>query len=242
MHTSHLKKPGFRIADTRHMVPAIYAANLARSRSSKGIAGRGDAMSAVERDRSDIICHYCERTDHVQRTVLSAPRTSRNETNGSNEVDSSSSGGRQRRQHGWQRRGKHKPRQSQPNDVMRYLYHNAINHSNVDCRVKKQLTDRFEMTDLGDVSRALGMNVTRDRKNGTITINLNDYTEGILQRYGLTKCRPLFTTGVGLELSLIQPEDKMLDAEGKQKYQSITGALMYLVEASRYSIEIPPHI
>ena len=80
------------------------------------------------------------------------------------------------------------------------------------------------------------MNMSRDRKNGTITINLKDHTEGILERYGLTNCRPLFTTGVGLELSLIQPEDKMLDAEGKQKHQSITGALMYLVEASRHNI------
>ena len=42
--------------------------------------------------------------------------------------------------------------------------------------LKKQLKDRFEMTDLGDVSKVLGMNVTRDRENGTITIDQNDYT------------------------------------------------------------------
>ena len=30
-------------------------------------------------------------------------------------------------------------------------------------KLKKQLIDRFEMTDMGDVSRVLGMNVTRDR-------------------------------------------------------------------------------
>ena len=75
------------------MVFAIYAVNLARSRSSKEIAGHGVAMSAVERDRSDIICHYRERTVHAQKTALSAPSTSRNETNGSNGVDSSSSRG-----------------------------------------------------------------------------------------------------------------------------------------------------
>ena len=42
--------------------------------------------------------------------------------------------------------------------------------------------DRFEMTDMGDVSRVLGMNVTRDREDGAITINQKDYTEDIVQR------------------------------------------------------------
>ena len=36
---------------------------------------------------------------------------------------------------------------------------------------KKQLMDHFEMQDMGDVSRVLGMNVTRDREEVTITIN-----------------------------------------------------------------------
>ena len=37
-------------------------------------------------------------------------------------------------------------------------------------KLKKQLMDRFEMTDLGDVSKVLGMNVTRSLENGTIII------------------------------------------------------------------------
>ena len=31
--------------------------------------------------------------------------------------------------------------------------------------------DRFEMTDMGDMSRVLGMNVSRDREKGIITID-----------------------------------------------------------------------
>ena len=52
----------------------------------------------------------------------------------------------------------------------------------------------------------------------------------------MTSCRAAFTPGVGSELSLNQPEDKLLYVEGKQKYQSITGAMMYLAQASRYGI------
>ena len=41
-------------------------------------------------------------------------------------------------------------------------------------KMKNQLMDRFEMTDLGDVSKVLGMNITRDRENGMITIGQKD--------------------------------------------------------------------
>ena len=69
-------------------------------------------------------------------------------------------------------------------------------------KLKKQLMDPFEITDMGDVSRVLGMNVTRDREEGTITINQKDYTENIVQRYGIRACNLAYTPGVGPELSL----------------------------------------
>ena len=68
-------------------------------------------------------------------------------------------------------------------------------------KLKKTLMDRFEMTDMGDMSRVLGMmNVTRDREEGTITINQKDYTEDIVQRYGMRGCNLAYTPGVGPEL------------------------------------------
>ena len=77
--------------------------------------------------------------------------------------------------------------------------------------LKKQLMDRFEMTEMGDVSRVLGMNIIRDREEGTITINQTDYTEDIVQRYGMRGCNPAYTPGVGPELSLDQPEENILN-------------------------------
>ena len=103
-------------------------------------------------------------------------------------------------------------------------------------KLKKQLMDRFEMTEIGDVSRVLGMNVTRDREERTITINQKDYTEDIVQRYGMRGCNPAYTSGVGPKLSLDQPEENTLNKEGKRRYQSITGAAMYLALICRYDI------
>ena len=67
-------------------------------------------------------------------------------------------------------------------------------------KLKKKLMDRFEMTDLGDVSKALGMNVTRDRENGTITVDQKGYTGDILERYSMRNCNVAFTPGVGPDL------------------------------------------
>ena len=38
-------------------------------------------------------------------------------------------------------------------------------------KLKKQLMDRFKMTDVGDVLRVLSMNVARDAENETITMD-----------------------------------------------------------------------
>ena len=67
---------------------------------------------------------------------------------------------------------------------------------------KKKLMDRFEMTGMGDVSRVLGMNVTRYCKKGTITIDQKDYAEEIVKRICMKGCNLAFTRGAGPELSL----------------------------------------
>ena len=47
----------------------------------------------------------------------------------------------------------------------------------------KKLMDRLEMSNAGDVSRVVGMNVTCDREKGVITINQENYRENVVQRY-----------------------------------------------------------
>ena len=90
------------------------------------------------------------------------------------------------------------------------------------------------MTGLGVVSKVLGMNVTRDRESRTVTIDQKDYTEDIFERYGTTNCNVALTPGVGPYIALDQPVDRLLDEQGKQRCQSIAGALMYLLQVLRY--------
>ena len=61
--------------------------------------------------------------------------------------------------------------------------------------IKGTLVSRFKMSDMGDVSRVLGMQVTRDGQTGSLTITQEDYTRGRLIKYGMQDCRPLGTPG-----------------------------------------------
>ena len=92
------------------------------------------------------------------------------------------------------------------------------------------------MMDIGDVSLVLGMGVTRDREKGTVTITQEQYTKSLLERYGMASCNSTYTPRVGKELSLDQPEESLLSKEEKQRFQAITGSVMYLGHVTRYGI------
>ena len=64
---THLERRDFGLANIRRMMATIYADNLSRSVSSKGIAGRGAAMQAVDRDCTSVLCHYCHQFGHFKR-------------------------------------------------------------------------------------------------------------------------------------------------------------------------------
>ena len=68
----------------------------------------------------------------------------------------------------------------------------------------------FFMTDMGDVSLVLGMEVTRDRTKGTVTITQENYVKFLLEWYGMENFNPAYTPGVGKKLSLDQPGENIL--------------------------------
>ena len=102
--------------------------------------------------------------------------------------------------------------------------------------IKKKLKDNFQMSDLGDVSLVLGMQVTRGRKKGTLTISQEDDTKSILARFGMENCKPSSIPGTGSELSTEQPAETLLNMEQTQRYQAITGSVMYLAQITRCDV------
>ena len=92
------------------------------------------------------------------------------------------------------------------------------------------------MTDMGEVSRILGMEVMRDYDEGTLAITQTAYVDNILERFGVQDANAAHTPGYGPELSAEQSEGKLLGPEATKLYQSITGSLLYLAQCTRYDL------
>ena len=65
---------------------------------------------------------------------------------------------------------------------------------------KTGLAKRWEIKDVGEVKRILGLEITRDRVKRTIKIAQIAYTDEIITEYGLTDTREAKTPPVSLEL------------------------------------------
>ncbi|KAJ3527698.1 hypothetical protein NMY22_g9685 [Coprinellus aureogranulatus] len=105
--------------------------------------------------------------------------------------------------------------------------------------VKQKLRARFEMEDLGPATYILGMAITRDRKNRTISISQRRYIESVLERTGMSDCKPAWTPiPTSAKLTAEDPNDNTIlhyiTIEGREvSFKSVIGSLMYAMLATR---------
>ena len=59
--------------------------------------------------------------------------------------------------------------------------------------LKRELDNLFEITDLGEPSKLIGIEITRDRANGTLTISQTKYIESILEKEKMDNANPVST-------------------------------------------------
>ncbi len=93
--------------------------------------------------------------------------------------------------------------------------------------LQRELKARFCMTDLGEVSHYLDIEVDINREKSEITLRQTTYLKKILQRFQRQDCRPIFTPmepGMG---NLLLPSTKEVDKKTVTWYQSVVGSLMW---------------
>jgi Reverse transcriptase (RNA-dependent DNA polymerase)/gag-polypeptide of LTR copia-type len=104
-------------------------------------------------------------------------------------------------------------------------------------KLKKGLSDKFRMEDLGPCSYYLGMKVTRDRPNRTIKLSQKGYLEKVLKDFGMWDCNTKHDTPMETSPKHMVPETKMqASVEDKRRYQSAVGSLMYAMLGTRPDI------
>jgi len=105
-------------------------------------------------------------------------------------------------------------------------------------RLKQELMKRFKIKDLGPIKNCLGIRITRDQKNGKLTLDQQKYTKEILSKFNMLNCNPIYTP-LEYKLNLLsgsketQHEDS---TSSKIPYQEAVGSLMYLSQCTRPDI------
>ena len=102
--------------------------------------------------------------------------------------------------------------------------------------LKQQLSNTFEMKDLGAAKKILGVQLKRDRKNGILSLTQHKYIKKVLEKFNMDICKPVQTPLPShFRLSCQQcPNSDAEKAEmNKFPYSSVVGCLMYAMVLTR---------
>jgi len=103
--------------------------------------------------------------------------------------------------------------------------------------VKQQLSNRYDVKDLGSIKEFLGVKILQS--NDSIWLGQPEYISSILEKFNMSTCNPIETPAdSNVKLTLIQEGEEHFDA---QVYQSAVGALIYLSTRTRPDISFAVH-
>ena len=99
------------------------------------------------------------------------------------------------------------------------------------------LPKEFDCTMVGDASYLLGIRINRDRENGTLDLDQEQYVRSVLKRFNATEI-PTYHTPIVVRDNLLPNEAPLEDAvpETVSAYRSLIGSLMYLMLGTRPDI------
>lgn len=100
---------------------------------------------------------------------------------------------------------------------------------------KAKILLKWKGKDLGPVELFLGFQISRDRKNRTLTVHQEMYTTKIVTRFGMDRCNPS-NLPMDAKTILKSDEDNLLDKDEQFLYLRIVGSVIYLANSTRLDI------
>ncbi|KAG8478904.1 hypothetical protein CXB51_028750 [Gossypium anomalum] len=103
-------------------------------------------------------------------------------------------------------------------------------------KVKAQLSEEFEMKDLGPAKKILGIEILRDRKASKLYLSQKGYIEKVLCRFNMQSAKPVSTPLAAhfrLSSALSPQSDDEIEYMSHVPYSSAVGSLMYAMVYSR---------
>ena len=98
-------------------------------------------------------------------------------------------------------------------------------------KLKGELNEKFQMTELGEMKKILGIRIERDRKQGTLTMSQGHYINIILAQFNMSTAHPVSTP-----LHKMIKLNSSLDLMGptiEVPYAKAIGSLMYAALSTR---------
>ncbi|CAI7903148.1 unnamed protein product, partial [Closterium sp. NIES-54] len=103
--------------------------------------------------------------------------------------------------------------------------------------VKSELQKRHTCTDLGELRSYLGLQITRDRAQHTITLTQSHMVQQVLQRFDFMYSSPQATPLSTRHSLSALPSDESVEPSGP--YPELVGCLMYLMTCPRPDLAYP---
>ncbi|CAI7800522.1 unnamed protein product [Closterium sp. NIES-53] len=103
--------------------------------------------------------------------------------------------------------------------------------------VKSELQKRHTCTDLGELRSYLGLQITRDRAQRTITLTQSHMVQQVLQRFDFMYSSPQATPLSTRHSLSALPSDESVEPSGP--YPELVGCLMYLMTCTRPDLAYP---
>ncbi|CAI7807163.1 unnamed protein product, partial [Closterium sp. NIES-54] len=103
--------------------------------------------------------------------------------------------------------------------------------------VKSELQKRHTCTDHGEMRSYLGLLITRDRAQRTITLTQSHMVQQVLQRFGFTYSSPQATPLPTRHSLSALPSNEFVESSGP--YPELVGCLMYLMTCTRPDLAYP---
>ena len=105
--------------------------------------------------------------------------------------------------------------------------------------LKQMLNSEFDIKDLGHAKRILGMEIIRDRRNGTMFLSQKKYLEKVLNTFGMNNCKPVITP-LASHFKLSNQQCPTTSEEKKEMskvpYANTVGCMVYAMVLTRPDI------
>lgn len=99
-------------------------------------------------------------------------------------------------------------------------------------KLKDEFKAVFEVTDLREPQKIVGIEIERDHIHGRLKISQTQYIDNLLAKYNMTDCNPV-ATPMDLSVNLDDEPELPEDSPIRKLYASLVGSLMFLAVATR---------